>query len=320
VSRPVIRLGISSCLLGEQVRWDGGHKLDPWITDQLGRFARYYPVCPEVGCGFGVPREPLRLVGDPHAPRLVTSRSKQDHTKRMLGWARSKVRELAGKDLCGFVFRGKSPSCGTERVRIYSVKGKGAPSSTGQGLFARAFMDHFPLIPVEDDGCLHDPQLRANFIERCFVMKEWRDGLQQQRRSRGGLVRFHFVHNLLILSHSPRHHRIMGSLVARATAMPIAALYNEYQQLLMEALRLKATPAKHRIVLQHVMGYFKKQLSGDEKQELLEDIDCYRRGQTPLSVLINRINRYARLFDNAYLRGQRYLHPQTLQLQLRDLL
>jgi uncharacterized protein YbgA (DUF1722 family) len=205
-------------------------------------------------------------------------------------------------------------------VRVYGVKGKGAPSSTGQGLFARAFMDHFPLIPVEDDGRLHGPQLRANFIESCFVMKHWRDGFCRGRRSRGNLVRFHTEHELVILSHSPRHYRIMEGLVARATAMPTAALYAEYQRLLLEALRFMATPAKHVHVLQHVMGYFRKQLSGDERQELQEDIDSYRRGQTPLSVPINRINHYARLFNNAYLQGQRYLHPQSLQLQVRDLL
>ena len=316
---PVIRLGISFCLLGEQVRWDGGHKLDPWLADQLGRFARYYPVCPEVGCGFGVPREPLCLVGDTHAPRLITSRTRQDHTKRMLNWACSKVRELEGKDLCGFIFKGKSPSCGMDQVRVYGVKGKGASTSTGQGLFARAFMGHFPLIPVEDDGRLHDPQLRANFIERVFVMQRWRDGFCRGRRSRGGLVRFHTEHELVILSHSPRHHRIMGKLVAQAKAMPTATLYEEYQQLLMATLRLKATPVKHSNVLLHVMGYFKKQLSCDERQELQEIIDSYRRGQAPLSVPINRINHYACLYDLAHLSQQRYLHPQTLQLQVQDL-
>lgn len=238
----------------------------------------------------------------------------------MLHWARSQVRELEGMDLSGFIFKGKSPSCGIDRVRVYGVKGKVAPTSTGQGLFAGAFMDHFPLIPVEDDGRLQDPPLRANFIERIFVMKEWRDALRQQRRSRSELVRFHTEHELLILSHSPRHHRIMGRLVAQARIMPISELYEEYQRLLVEALRLKATPAKHSNVLHHITGYFKKQLARDEREELQEVIDCYRQGRVPLSVPINRINHYARLFNNAYLQGQRYLLPQTLQLQLRDLL
>jgi len=320
VSSPVIRLGISSCLLGEQVRWDGGHKRDPWLAEQLGRFVRYYPVCPEVGCGFGVPRESLRLVDDLHAPRLVTLRTKQDHTRRMLQWARRRVRELEGEGLCGFIFKSKSPSCGIERVLVYGVRGKGAPTSKGQGLFARVFMDHFPLIPFEDDVRLQDRQLRANFIERCLVMKQWRDGLRQRRRSRGELIRFHTEHELLLLSHSRRHHRDMDNLVARAKAMPTAVLSAEYQRLLMEALRLKATPAKHVHVLHHITGYFKKQLARDEREELQEVIDCYRQGQAPLSVPIDRINHYARLFDNAYLQGQRYLHPETWQLQMRDLL
>ncbi len=313
-------MGISSCLLGEQVRWDGGHKRDPWLAEQLGRFVRYYPVCPEVGCGFSVPRESLRLVDDLHTPRLVTLRTKQDHTRRMLQWARKRVRELETEDLCGFIFKGKSPSCGMERVRVYGVKEKGTPTSTGQGLFARAFMKHFPLVPIEDDGRLHAPQLRANFIERVFVMKQWRDGLHQHRRSRGDLVRFHIEHELLILSHSRRHYRIMEGLVARAKAMPTAALYAEYQRLLLEALRFKATPTKHSNVLHHITGYFKKQLSRDARQELQELIDCYRQGRVPLSVPTDRINHYARLFDNAYLQGQRYLHPQTWQLQMHDLL
>jgi uncharacterized protein YbgA (DUF1722 family)/uncharacterized protein YbbK (DUF523 family) len=306
-------------LLGEQVRWDGRHKLDPWLAGQLGRFVQYYPVCPEVECGFGIPREPFRLVGNPDAPRLVTSHTKQDYTARVRRWARRRARELERENLYGFIFKGKSPSCGIERVRIYGVQGKGASTSTGQGLFARAFIDHFPLIPVVDAGRIQEPQIRANFIERCIVMKEWRDVLRQQRRSRDELVRLHFAHKLLILSHSPRHQRLMDKLVARAKAMPPAALYAEYQRLLLEALRCKATPAKHVNVLQHIMGYFKKQLSRDERQELQDAINGYRAGQFPLIVPISRINHYARLFNNAELQGQRYLLPQTLQLQVRDL-
>jgi len=305
-----ITLGISSCLLGEQVRWNGGHKLDRFLTDTLGRFVRYCPVCPEVECGFGVPREPLRLLGDPYAPRLVTLRTKQDFTERMLRWARRRVRELETEDPCGFIFKGKSPSCGMERMRFYDAK--------GTGLFARVFMEHFPLVPVEDDGRLHDPTLRENFIERVFVMKRWRDALRalRHKRSRGALVRFHTEHKLLVLSHSPRHHRIMGNLVAQA--MPIPALYDEYERLLMEALRLKATPAKHCNVLQHIMGYFKKQLSPDAKGELLEIIDHYRQGHVPLIVPITLVNHYVRLYDQPYLKEQYYLHPHPLELQLRN--
>jgi uncharacterized protein YbgA (DUF1722 family)/uncharacterized protein YbbK (DUF523 family) len=310
-----IKLGISSCLLGERVRWDGGHKLDRFLNDTLGKFVQYCPVCPEVESGFGCPREPLRLVGDPHAPRLVTSRTNQDYTERMLRWARSRVKELDREGLCGFIFKSKSPSSGMERVRVYDEQG--VPAPTGVGIFAKVFMEHFPLLPVEDDGRLHDPTLRENFIERVFTMKRWREGLGR-RRSRGTLVQFHTEHKLLILSHSPRYHRIMGNLLAQAQAMPINALYDEYQQLLMEALRLKATSAKHCNVLQHIMGYFKRQLSSDAKQELLEVINDYRQRHIPLIVPITLINHYVRFYDEPYLTQQYYLYPHPLELQLRN--
>jgi uncharacterized protein YbgA (DUF1722 family)/uncharacterized protein YbbK (DUF523 family) len=313
-------LGISSCLLGAQVRWDGGNKRDQWLAEQLGRIVQYYPVCPEMECGFGVPRDPLCLVGDPRAPRLVTSRTKQDRTRRMLQWARRRLRELERADLDGFIFKGGSPSCGTKGIRVYDIHKKKRVASRGQGVFARAFMEHFPLIPVEGDGRLHDPKLRENFLERCLVIKKWRETLRQHRRSRSPMMQFHTDHKLSILSHSPRHYRIMEELVARAEAMPTVALYAKYQQLLMGALHLKTTPAKHVQVLQHVKGYFRTPLSGDERKELQELIDLYRQGQVPLSVPISRINHYARRFGNACLQQQSYLLPEPLHLQLFDLL
>lgn len=309
-----ITLGISACLLGEEVRWNGGHKLDRFLADTLGKFVRYCPVCPEAECGFGVPREPLRLVGDPHAPRFVSARTQQDYTKRMLHWARSRVRELEGEDLSGFIFKGASPSCGMKGVKVYDEQG--VPATSGAGLFVRVFMNRFPLLPVEDEGNLYDPSLRENFIELVFTMKRWREFLMR-KRSRGALVQFHTEHKLLILSHSPGHYRHMGRLVAQGAGMPISALYQAYQQLLMEALRLKATPAKHSNVLQHIMGFFKKQLSSDARQELLEVIDHYREGDVPLIVPVTLINHYIRLYDKSYLQQQYYLHPHPLELQLR---
>ena len=308
-----ITLGISTCLLGEQVRWDGGHKLDQLLTHTLGRFVRYCPVCPEVECGFDVPREPFRLEGGPQAPRLVTVHTRQDHTERMLRWARRRVRELEAEALCGFILKNKSPSCALGRITVYNTRGVTIPK--GMGIFARVFMKHFPLVPVEDDGRLHDPVLRDNFIERVFVMKRWRDAVRD-RRSRGALVRFHTGHKLVILSHSPQHYRVMGRLVAQAA--PISVLCNEYQRLLMEALRLKATPAKHGNVLQHIMGYFKKQLSADSKKELLDTIDRYRQGHVPLIIPITLINHYVRLYDQPYLKRQYYLRSHPLELQLRN--
>ncbi len=311
----IIKLGISSCLLGERVRWDGAHKLDRYLTDTLGKFVKYVPVCPEVECGFGIPREPFRQVGDPDSPRLITSRTKIDYTDRMTEWAHRRVRELEKEDLCGFIFKSRSPSSGMERVKVYNEKG--VPVKKGVGIFARAFMAHFPLIPVEEDGRLHDPILRENFIERIFAFKRWREGLEE-KQSRGSLVDFHTQHKMLILSHSPEHHRLMGKLVARAKEIPLKELYEEYQGLFMEALKLKSTPKKNVNVITHILGYFKRQLTADEKQELLEIIDLYRQGTVPLIVPITLVNHYVRKYNQPYLKEQYYLHPHPLELQLRN--
>jgi len=310
-----IKLGISSCLLGDRVRWNGDHKLDRFLVDTLGKFVKYVPVCPEVECGFGIPREPFRQVGDPDSPRLITSRTKIDYTERMTEWARKRVRELEKEDLCGFIFKSRSPSSGMEAIKVYNEKGM--PVKKGVGVFARAFMEHFPLLPVEDDGRLHDPKLRENFIERIFAFKRWRECLME-KQSRGGLVDFHTRHKMLILSHSPEHYRVMGRLVARAKEVPPKELYEGYQKLFMEALRLKTTPKKNANVLNHILGYFKESLSGDEKQELLEIIDLYRQGTVPLIVPVTLINHYVRKYDQPYLKEQYYLYPHPLELQLRN--
>jgi uncharacterized protein YbbK (DUF523 family) len=167
-----IRIGVSTCLMGDLVRYDGGHVHDRYVTDTMGRYVQFVPVCPEMEAGFGVPREPIRLVGDPAFPRLMTVNSKKDLTATMMTWARQRVKELEAEDLCGFIFKSKSPSGGMERVKVYSASGR--PVKKGVGLFARAFMTHFPLIPVEEEGRLHDPRLRENFIERIFTLKRWR--------------------------------------------------------------------------------------------------------------------------------------------------
>ena len=312
-----IRLGISACLLGQQVRFDGGHQLDRFITDTLGRYVEFVPVCPEVECGLGVPREAMRLVGEPLAPRLMTVRTKIDHTERMVKWAETRVRELGREDLCGFIFKSKSPSSGMERVRVYSEPARGVPVMKGVGMFARIFMAHFPLLPVEDEGRLHDPGLRENFIERIFVFQRWRE-LLAAAAGRGGLVAFHTRHKLLILAHSTEHYRELGKLVAQAKELPAPKLYERYQSRLMEALRLKATPKKNTNVLQHLMGYFKKELTTEEKQELFEIIDNYHQGYVPLVVPVTLINHYVRKYNQPYLQEQFYLQPHPVELQLRN--
>jgi uncharacterized protein YbgA (DUF1722 family)/uncharacterized protein YbbK (DUF523 family) len=310
-----IRLGISTCLLGQNVRYDGGHKLDRFLTDTLGQYVEYVPVCPEVECGFSTPREAFRLVGDPESPRFVTSRTHQDYTERMMQWAKRRVTELEGEGLCGFIFKSNSPSSGMERVKVYGEKRM--PVKKGRGIFARIFIEYFPLVPVEDEGRLHDPTLRENFVERIFALKRWRETLSK-KSTMANLVEFHTLHKLLIFSHSEKHNRTMGKLVAAGKEMPLKELYARYEALLMEALRLKTTPKKNSNVLMHMMGYFKKQLASDEKQELLEIIRQYHDGYIPLIVPITLINHYVRKYNQPYLSRQTYLQPHPIELQLRN--
>lgn len=311
-----ITLGISTCLLGENVRYDGGHKHDRFLTDTLGKYVTYRPVCPEVECGLGVPRESMRLLGDPDSPRLVTIRTHQDHTERMIRWARQRVAMLEGENLCGFIFKSDSPSSGMERVKVY--KEGGIPEKRGVGIFARIFMEHFPLIPVEEEGRLHDPAIRENFIERIFTLKRWVD-IVKTGKSKGRLIDFHMRHKLLILAHSEKHERIMGRMVAQGgNRSSLEEVCAQYQVLLMEALRFKATPKKHANVLQHMMGYFKKQLAPDEKKELQEIIDQFSRETIPLIVPVTLINHYVRKYGQPYLQAQHYLDPHPLELQLRN--
>ncbi|MDK9708414.1 MAG: DUF523 and DUF1722 domain-containing protein [Desulforhopalus sp.] len=308
-----IKLGISSCLLGHKVRYDGGHQHDRFLTDTLGQYVQYVPVCPEVECGLPIPRETLRLVGDPDAPRLVTSRGGEDCTQRMKTWASGRLEELEKEELDGFIFKRMSPSSGMERVKVYSEEGM--PSKQGVGIFARAFMEHFPNLPVEEDGRLHDPVLRENFIQRIFVHKRWKTLLATTRK-RGGLVDFHTSHKYLILSHSEKDYREMGRLVARAKDIPDKELFARYEEMLMAALQKKSTIKKHVNVLTHIFGYFKKNLAPDEKQLVLEVLEQYHQGLLPLIVPMTLMNFFVKKFKDEYLAKQRYLNPHPLQLKL----
>ena len=312
----LIKIGVSSCLLGKEVRYNGGHSHDRYITGILGQYFSFVDVCPEVEAGFGIPRETMRLVGDPESPRLRTSKSGRDVTDTLLSWARKRVQELAKEDLYGFIFKSKSPSSGMERVKVYTEKGFPG-SNMGVGLFAKSFMTRFPLIPVEEEGRLHDAALRENFIERIFALKRWRM-VAEQRKSRGAIVAFHTGHKLQIMSHSVKHYRDMGRLVAQVKDMPLNSLYEQYESLLMQALSLMATVKKNVNVLQHMAGYFKKQLSRDEKKELQEVIEQYHRNYTPLIVPITLFNHYVRKYDQEYLKKQSYLNPHPIELKLRN--
>lgn len=311
-----IAVGISSCLLGEKVRYDGGHKHDRYLTDTLGRFFRFVPVCPEVECGLPVPREAMHLEGDPAAPRLVAIRSRRDLTQQMETFCQRKVAELAGENLCGFIFKKGSPSSGLFRVKVYN---SGMPARSGQGLFAAAVTARFPLLPVEEEGRLADPVLRENFLERVFAMHRWQE-FRRSPRDLGELVAFHTGHKLLMMAHSPEIYRQMGQLVATGKGMEREELFDRYEELLMKGMSLHATVAKNVNVLQHIMGYFKKELSPWEKGELLEVIRQYHERLVPLVVPLVLLRHYVARYGQTYLKGQLYLEPHPTELMLRTYL
>ncbi len=310
-----IKIGISSCLLGNRVRYDGGHQHDRLITETLGKYFQYVPVCPEEECGLGTPREAMHLAGDPDKPRLVTRKTGIDHTEKILSWARKKVSDLEKEKLQGFIFKSRSPSSGMERIKVIGDDGK--VRNTGVGMFAREFMNHFPLLPVEEDGRLHDIGIRENFIQRIFAYNRWRS-LLAENKSLGGLVAFHTKHKLLIMSHSETHYREMGRLVAHGKENQLSEVFTKYEKMLLEALRLKTTVKKNINVLTHMLGYFKKVLSSDEKKEMLDIIEQYRHQYIPLIVPVTLINHYVRKYDDKYLAGQYYLSPHPLELKLRN--
>jgi uncharacterized protein YbgA (DUF1722 family)/uncharacterized protein YbbK (DUF523 family) len=310
-----ITLGISSCLLGNKVRYDGGHKLDPFLTGTLGQYVEWVPVCPEAACGLGVPREVMALEGDPRSPRIRTVWTGIDHTARLQKWIKRELRVLKDIDVSGFVFKARSPSCGLRDTKVFDAKCR--VRSRGPGLFAKAVMDAFPLLPVEDEGRLHDPGLRENFIERVFVYRQWREYIKEDG-SLGGLVAFHTDHKYLIMAHSQKHYSALGKLIAGAKKMRKGELHANYIGMLMEGLQILAAPKKNANVLQHMAGYFKDMLSSDEKKELLEVITNYHDGLVPLIVPITLLRHYVRKYKEDYLARQFYLNPHPLELMLRN--
>jgi uncharacterized protein YbgA (DUF1722 family)/uncharacterized protein YbbK (DUF523 family) len=312
-SRP--RLGISACLLGQKVRYDGGHKEDAFLCETFGRFVEWIPVCPEIEVGMGVPRESVRLVGAPSDPKLIAERSGRDWTAAMKRFAALKVNELADLRLSGYVFKKNSPSCGVERVRVYASNNM--PQRGGRGLFAAAVMAKFALLPVEEEGRLNDPSLRENFVERVFAYHRWQGALAGSKSARA-LVEFHTRHKFLLLAHSERHYRQLGRLVANLKNNSLRASYEEYGRIFMEALAVRATAKKHANVLDHLTGYFSDRLSAAERRELVELIGDYRTQLVPLIVPITLIHHYVKKYQIAYLADQIYLAPSPRELMLRN--
>lgn len=308
-----IPLGVSSCLLGEKVRFDGGHKQHHYITDQLSSYFQFISVCPEVECGLPVPREAMHLVGNPLEPRLVTIKSGRDLTEQMYQWCHRRIQELGLLQLRGFISKKNSPSSGLFRVKVYQRNGP--PLTTGSGLFAKALTVAYPLLPAEEEGRLADTKLRENFIERVFSYDRLLTFLAN-RPSKADLVRFHTEHKLLLMAHSPDHYRRLGKLVA--DTVPLKEQLATYSSLFMEGLQLLATPAKQTNVMLHCLGYFKKQLESWEKYELLDLIERHRGGQLPLIVPLTLLKHYIRRFDQPYLAEQLYFRPHPDELMLRN--
>jgi len=311
-----IRLGISTCLLGENVRYDGGHKLDRFLVNTMGRFVEWVPVCPEVEIGLPIPRESMRLVGEPEAPRLIAPKSGHDYTERMLTWARERLEQLAAVKLHGFVFKRGSPSSGLYRVKVYTEAGM--PSKIGTGIFPREVMKRFPLLPLEEEGRLHDMHLRENFIDRVFAYYRWTHMLEKNPTP-GSLVRFHTAHKLTVLSHSPRHYRELGPLVAQGRKASWDKLTADYGSIMMAGLQVLTTPGKHVNVIQHLMGFLKKDLSAEDKAELLELTESYRNRLVPLIVPLTLLRHHLnRQNVPEWVYQQVYLNPYPNELMLRN--
>jgi uncharacterized protein YbgA (DUF1722 family)/uncharacterized protein YbbK (DUF523 family) len=311
-----IRIGVSSCLLGQEVRFDGGHKRNDFLTGTLGGFVEFVAVCPEVDIGLGIPRDSLRLIRDDnHAVRMVVNKSGADLTDTMNTYAVRRAAALEREDLSGYVLKKDSPSCGMERVRTY--RGAGMPVRDGRGLFAEALIRRLPNLPVEEEGRLNDPHLRENFIERVFAYHRMR-ALFTSRWTAGALVAFHTAHKLTLMAHSPRAYAELGRLVADSKRIERAELRGRYSAEFMAAMKKLATPARHVNVMQHIAGYLRDRCDSDSRRELMEVIEEYRRATVPLVVPLTLIRHWVRRFDIAYLKGQTYLEPHPRELMLRN--
>jgi uncharacterized protein YbgA (DUF1722 family)/uncharacterized protein YbbK (DUF523 family) len=310
-----LRVGISACLLGQEVRFDGGHKRDAFLVETLGQFVEFVPVCPEFELGLGVPRETLRLEREGGDVHLVAPSSGIDHTESMRAFAAQRTAILAHEKLAGYVLKENSPSCGMERVRVCGASG--VTSRDGRGLFAAALIQRYPHLPIEEEGRLNDVRLRDNFIERIFAYHRLRTFFAQ-RWTHGGLIAFHTAHKLQLMAHSPRIYAELGRTVANARGSDRAELRETYEAAFMTALAKLATPARHLNVLQHIAGYFRDRLEADGRQELAALIEDYRNGLVPLIVPITLIRHHVRRFAIADLAGQFYLEPHPKELMLRN--
>ena len=311
-----IRLGVSACLLGARVRFDGGHKRNRFLVEELGTHFEFVSFCPEVAIGLGTPRPSIRLVGDVQAPRAVSSKGDGlDVTEALRVYSARTAQRLDG--LCGFVFKKDSPSCGMERVKVYGDSGMA--QRDGAGIFAQAVQQANPLLPVEEEGRLNDPGLRENFVSRVFVYARWQ-ALRQQGLSKKGLLDFHTSHKLLLMAHSPAAYKELGGLLARLDNAGLEALADRYFERVMQVLKAQASRKRHVNVLQHLLGYLRKQVDAVNRADLVDVIDAYRRGLVPLVVPITLLQHHFRRNPHPWVSRQVYLNPHPRELMLRNAL
>jgi uncharacterized protein YbgA (DUF1722 family)/uncharacterized protein YbbK (DUF523 family) len=310
-----VRLGVSSCLLGEPVRFDGGHRRDPFLAELLGRHVEWVDVCPEAESGMATPREALRLVRRGGTTRLLTAKTGIDRTPLMQQFVARRLEELSGLDLSGFVLKKDSPSCGLERVKVYGAAG--APVRSGRGVFADALVRRFPGLPIEEEGRLGDPRLRENFVERIFAYQRL-SALFRGQWSTGALVRFHTAHKLTLMAHQPAVYAALGRLVATAASMDRLDVQRRYASQFMTALSTLATPPRHANVLQHMLGYFKRLLDDRSRAEMLDTIRQYVAGIVPLVVPLTLLAHHVRRHGVGYLSEQTYMRPYPMELMLRN--
>jgi uncharacterized protein YbgA (DUF1722 family)/uncharacterized protein YbbK (DUF523 family) len=309
------RVGVSACLLGHNVRYDGGHKRDRFIIETLGKHIEFIPVCPEAEIGLGIPRPTIRLLGDPQHPRLVgVSDPGWDVTDKMEKYALKQARKLS--DISGYILKKNSPSCGMERVKVYSENGHQS-SRKGTGIFASIVIQQLPLLPVEEEGRLNDSVLRENFINRVYVYHRWHE-LLLSKITPAKLIAFHTEHKYLVMAHSQAAYQRLGRLLSNLRKKPLSSIADDYIEELMHALKRRVSRKRHANVLQHIMGYLKKRISSDDKQELSASIEAYRRGETPLVVPVTLFRHYFRHHPDTYMSRQVYLHPHPDSLGLRN--
>lgn len=308
-----INLGISSCLLGNEVRYDGGHKRNAYILNSLSDYFQFQPFCPEAAIGMGIPRPPIRLVQlDDGIHALGIQDPRMDKTAELTTYAFETLPQI--NLLSGFIFKKDSPSCGMQRVKVFDRNS--VPAKTGQGIFAAVLMQALPNLPVEEEGRLMDPVLRENFIERVFIYYRWQQ--MQNDLTPGKLVEFHARHKFNVLAHDEVSYRRLGRLVADAGSEKFSHVCQSYLDILMSALKKPASKKQHTNVLMHVMGYIKSHLDSDDKKELLEILEAYRLGQLPLIVPITLLKHYLRRFPQPYIEQQYYMNPYPEELMLRN--